>query len=271
MNPATAIILAGSRGPGDAVARAAGVAHKALAEIAGRPMLAHVLDALESSDVVGSLHVVMDPGADLAAGGRDELARREAAGAFSRLAPAASPARSLAAALDSLPAGQGLDSRPVLVTTADHPLLTGAMVARFYEAARAVPIDAAAAVVPAARVADAVPGTRRTRLKFREGGVSGANLFALMTPQARAAVRFWQRLEADRKRPWRMARRLGPGVLAAYLIGGLSLEGAVARLGARAGARLATVPMADGRAAVDVDSAEDLALVRSLVAPTGPM
>ena len=53
------------------------------------------------------------------------------------------------------------------------------------------------------------PG-RRPFLRFRDGEVSGCNLFALMTPRARAALTYWRLLEAKRKRPWRMAWAVGP-------------------------------------------------------------
>jgi GTP:adenosylcobinamide-phosphate guanylyltransferase len=42
----SAIVLAGSRGPDDPVARAAGLQHKALVPVAGVPMLQRVLDTL---------------------------------------------------------------------------------------------------------------------------------------------------------------------------------------------------------------------------------
>ena len=44
--PFTALVLAGSRGPTDPVAAAAGLPHKALVPVAGRPMLLRVIDTL---------------------------------------------------------------------------------------------------------------------------------------------------------------------------------------------------------------------------------
>ena len=43
-----ALILAGSRGPDDPMARAAGVSHKALLPVAGVPMLLRVVEALRA-------------------------------------------------------------------------------------------------------------------------------------------------------------------------------------------------------------------------------
>ena len=53
MSGIDALILAGSRGPDDPIAKLAGVPHKALAPIAGRPMLAYVLEAVRAVPLVG--------------------------------------------------------------------------------------------------------------------------------------------------------------------------------------------------------------------------
>src|SRR3546814_20090837 len=72
---------------------------------------------------------------------------------------------------------------------------------------------------------EAYPQSRRNRRKFREDSYAGGNLFALMGPNAHRAVAFWARMEARRKRPWHLARALGPVTLAAYISGPLSLGG----------------------------------------------
>ncbi len=79
-------------------------------------------------------------------------------------------------------------------------------------------------------------------------------------------MRFWQQLEAERKRPLSLLRRLGLSYVLRYRFGWLGLASALARLGSLAGARLAPVLLTDGRAAIDVDKPADLVLVRELVA-----
>ena len=62
-------------------------------------------------------------------------------------------------------------------------------------------------------------------------------------------------------------RRLGWTFALRYALGRLTLPAAAARLGALAGgARWRWSPLRDGRAAIDVDKADDLDLVRRLVA-----
>ncbi|SFH64392.1 NTP transferase domain-containing protein [Albimonas pacifica] len=242
----SALVLAGSRGATDPVARAAGVSHKAFAPLAGRPMLAHVLDALAAAPEVGRVAVSIEP----------EAPPIPAEG-IERLAAEGSPARSALAAFDRL-------GPPLLIVTADHPLLSPAMIRDAL--AQVGEADVAAALSPRAAVEAAGSPAARTWLRFRDGDFSGCNIFACRTPEARRAIELWTRLEADRKRPWRMVRRLGLRPLAAYLAGRLALDGAVAALGVAAGCRAAAARLDQPEAAHDVDKPEDLAFVRRLLA-----
>jgi hypothetical protein len=79
----------------------------------------------------------------------------------------------------------------------------------------------------------------------------------------------WQQLEADRKRPLAMLRRMGFSYALRYFCGWLSLGHALRRLGHLTGARIRPVILADGLAAVDVDKTADLVLVRALVEAGG--
>ncbi len=243
-----ALVLAGSRGTADPVAVHAGVSDKALIEIDGRTMLARVADALGAA---GAARIIASVSSDAVADHARSIGievRRAAPG----------PSRSVAEALDAI-------GTPLLVTTADHALLRPEWVTNFLADA---PADADVAVLLARReTIDAdVPGTTRTYLRFADGDWSGCNLFHFASPRAVAATRLWQQVEADRKRPWRIVRRLGPGLLLRYLIRRLTLGEAVAHLGRVAGIEAAIVAARAGAAAVDVDKPADLALVRRLIA-----
>src|SRR3546814_12466868 len=61
----TALVLAGRRSTDDPVAAMRGVSHKFLADVAGRPMLARVLDSLAASESVGRILVCTDETAAL--------------------------------------------------------------------------------------------------------------------------------------------------------------------------------------------------------------
>ncbi|WP_161958856.1 nucleotidyltransferase family protein [Ferruginivarius sediminum] len=253
------LVLAGSRAGPDPVAEAGGRSCKAFVQIGGRPMLERVIAALEASGCVGDISVALDAAAptDVEA---PALAKRMAAGEISRADPARTPSRSVLQAFDALPAGT-----PLIVTTADHPLLTAQMVAEFVRKAVDSGAEAAAALAPTELIDATYPDARRTRLKFRDGGYSGCNLFCFRGAGARNVLTFWGRMEARRKRPWRLAMALGPLTLVAYALGLLTLKGALRRLGRKAGADLHAVILPQAEAAIDVDKLEDLRLVERIL------
>ncbi len=247
MTMPAAVILAGSRGGIDPLAAAEGVAHKALIEIAGKSMLARVAVALRGAGVDRIAVSANDPAVIVAA---DVLG-------LEVVWTGAGPSRSVASALEAIGA-------PLIVTTVDHALLEAEWVTQFLAD---VPDGADVAVLLARRerIEAAAPGSRRTYLRFADGAWSGCNLFLLATPSARSAVSLWEQVEADRKRPWRIVRKLGPGLLLRYLVGRLSLARAIAHLGRLAGVTAAIVESRSGLAAVDVDTVADLADVRAIV------
>ena len=247
-----ALILAGSRpGAPDPVAAYAGVPHKALIVLDGETLLARVVRALRKAGVEPA--VSANHPAVLAEAARLGLAV---------VPPASGPSGSVAAALRALGA-------PLLVTTADHALLEADWVRRFIADAQPE-ADVAVLLARRAVVEAAAPGTRRTFLRFADGDWSGCNLFLLRTPRAAGAIGLWARVETDRKRPWRIVRRLGPGLLARYLLGRLSLADALRHLGSRGGVTAAAVASPFGLAAVDVDKPEDLELVRRIAGKHAP-
>jgi GTP:adenosylcobinamide-phosphate guanylyltransferase len=251
-----ALVLAGSRGPEDPVAREAGAVCKAVVPVAGRPMVLRVVSALRASDAVADVTVVGLP---------EECARDPVVGAGLAEAQAGivggagSPSASVALALSSI-----APDKKVLVTTADHALLRAEIVDTFVSAAVASDADVAIGLVRYDLVTAACPGTRRTVTRFRDGGYCGTNLFAFLSERGRDAVAFWSDIERHRKHPWRIVRSLGPMTLFRYMTGRLSLEEAIKRLSVLTGVRVEAVLLPFGEAAVDVDKPEDLMLAESL-------
>lgn len=251
-----AIVLAGDRAGGNPLARQHGVAAGVLVEVSGRSCLARVLQTLHESAMVDGGSVVGPAREILAA---DAGLRELLGGEFRWQTPAAGPSASAATALDAL------DRYPALLTGGDHALLTAAMVDQFCNAALAESADFVAGLVPWPRVHEAWPNARRTVLRFADGAYCGANLFLARTARGRAVLDFWQKMEAHRKHPWRLARGIGVLSLVRYITRTLPLETALSRLGARAGAKLGVVFIDDPRAAVDVDSDADLALAEEIL------
>lgn len=254
----TVLVLAGDRGPQDPVAQAAGVEHKCLAPVAGRAMLERVVGALAASDGVGDIAVSLNRPAVL-----DRLlalAPLVSDGRLRALQAASSPSRSVLAAVREL-----ADPFPLLITTADHALLTPAMVEHFLAASVASGAEVTAGLTASALLRAGYPQSRRTYLPFRDERYSGSNLFTLRTPKAMALPELWLKVEQQRKQPWRIAAVFGPALLLNFLLRRCSLDEALARISARLGVRVAAVKMPMAEAAIDVDKAEDLELVEEIL------
>lgn len=248
------VVLAGDRGPSDPIASAAGVQGKVLAPVAGLPMLTHVVHAIHRAGLGDSVVVVCPD--------RPEYA--DAIGAdvhWRRVEPAAGPAASLVRVLEGMP-----DERPVLVLTGDHPLLCPHWLEDFVARASGTASDAVVGLVDWRAVQARFPGGRRTRYRFADISTCGTNLFYFSDRRGRGVVAAWQSFERDRKRPWRIVRRLGWINLARYLGRRLTLDQAFAGLGARLGVVVRPLLVEWPEAAVDVDSSGDLALVEQVFA-----
>ncbi|MGN8160316.1 nucleotidyltransferase family protein [Salinisphaera sp. RV14] len=252
-----AIVLAGDRGADDPVARATGAGCKAMADVAGRPLLGRVLDTLARCDDISECRVV---GPDTAIVDANPALRALIAAADARwIAPGPSPVASAMAALDTIAAG-----RPVLITTADHALLTPGMVAAMCRPDR--DLDLGVGLVDYARVRAAYPASRRTATRLGPDAYCGCNLFAVYRPAGRRLVERWRRVESERKHPARIvAGMLGWVALARYAARALSLEAAFNRLSKRHGLKAGPVLLDEPNAAVDVDSVADLRQVEAIL------
>jgi len=254
----TAVVLAADRGRGDPVAALTGAPCKALAPVGGTPMLLRVLDALEDARSVARA-VICGPPPEIVEG-NEALQRRLSAERLSWTPAQSTPSLSVLHALAPL-----LNEAPVLLTTADHALLTPSIVDYFWRQASRLPAQIVAGVASCAIVTQAFPQVRRTPLRFRDGAVCGCNLFAFKSPDSLLAARFWRRVEQDRKRPLRIARALGWMTVLRYLSGRLSLNQALGALSKRIGVRAATISLPFPEAAIDVDTPQDWHLVEHLL------
>lgn len=251
MSEWTAILLAGSRPGGDPFARAQGAGLKPLILVGGEPMVRRPVRALVASRGVGRVRVVTQEVAAIAAvldeGPRVSVERSGA---------------TIAATIEGLLADPAT-MFPLLVTTADHALLTPAMVDQFI--AQASGADLAIGVVERRALMARLPMSKRTWIAFRGGAYSGANLFGFGSREALRAVALWRGVEQDRKKGWRMLLAFGPTLLMGAGLRMRTIEQSLGEIGKRLGLDLRCVVMSDPLAAVDVDKPADLALVEAII------
>lgn len=257
--PFTALVLAADRSQADPVAQAASVPCKAFAPVKGRPMVLRVLDTLRDSLTVQQ-RVLCGPAWQVVEK-QAELRVLLNTGQVKWYAPQDTPSTSAAAVMTLLP-----ETTPLLLTTADHALLSAEVVDYFCTQAKTSGYDLAVALVRHDLVTTAYPPMRRTAIRLSEGSYCSCNLFAFMTPKARAAVNFWQRVENERKQPWRVGIGvLGYLALIRYLTRRLTLDEALRRGSQRLGLTVGAVIMPFPHAAIDVDKVEDWHFVNQIV------
>lgn len=260
MEPWTAIVLAGQRPGEDGFAAAQGVPAKALIPVRGEAMLGRVARTLLACPSVGSLLVLAQAPDALTAGDLDWLAKEPRIGF-------ATAGEGISASIAAVTGG-GAAPYPVLVTTADHPLLTTQMVETFLAGTAAA--DAAFAVVERKTVERSGLETKRTWIKFSDGHFTGANLFALRTPAARRTLDVWARAEKDRKKALKLLMFFGPMIFLRAFTRTISLDAATRKAGRGAGVDLRAVRLPFAEAAIDVDKQEDLDLAERILAGRQP-
>jgi len=254
----TALVLAGARTAQDPVAKMVGVSNKVLVHVDGEPMVSRVLQTLEESHTVGK-RILCGPSWETVQG-NPFLWRLIESGKVRWVEPQRGPSLSVGRFLSEHP-----QEFPLLITTADHALLTAEMVDYFLREAKSLGADVAVGLVPYSLITASYPQSKRTVTRFTGGGFCGSNLFGLFTPKAKRMVEFWSHIERERKHPLRLIRTLGGLVLVRYVLGCLSLSDALGRLGRRLDLQVKEVLLPFPEAAIDVDTPEDLALAEKIL------
>lgn len=251
----TAIVLAGDRTKADSLINHTKVGCKAMIDIDGTPMVRRVLNSLRASKVVNKISLAGPEAGELAPDAI--LTQWVESGEVLWSEPGVSPSTSAYNAMQALDPDEA-----VLLTTADHPLLTAEIVDAFGRQSLADDVDVTVGLAPHALVLEAYPGIKKTVLRFSDGDFCGCNLFAFLTPEGRRAAKFWRKIEQERKKPLVVIGLLGWSAVIRYRLGMLSLEEALAKLSKRLGLRMRAVILPYANAAIDVDSIADLMLVK---------
>jgi CTP:molybdopterin cytidylyltransferase MocA len=251
----TAVILAGQRPGVDRLASHFGEDWKALVPIAGEAMLTRVVRTVAATPGIARIIVLSQQPEVLA----DAVA---AGGVAEGFAGGGGISTSLLVLADTMEAA-GTPIWPAFVTTADHPLLTPEIIGQFLSRTGAE--DLAVGMVERAVMQTAYPDNVRTWLKFRDGHWSGANLFALSTPRAQAALRLWSAAEQDRKTVWKLFLHFGPWLALRALTRTIGLGEGLRQAGARLGLSARLVPLDVAEAAIDVDKPSDHAEAEAIL------
>ncbi len=257
----SAVVLAGERPGGSPLTRALGLKASVLIDVAGKPAVQRVVEALSGADQVSG-GLLCGPAKSVYQDA-PEFERILKGTSFQWLEPESGPS------VSAIKAVLTLGHYPVLLTTGDHALLTPVLVDSFCRNARTVGGDIVVGLAPYAIVHAAFPHSKRTVQRYSDGSFCGTNLFAVMNPTGLAALEFWKTVEAERKRPWKIAQALGLGFLLRCALRRVSLQQALQQLSGRCGCKVSYVLINEARAAVDVDTVADRDLAQSVLLQQG--
>jgi GTP:adenosylcobinamide-phosphate guanylyltransferase len=256
--PVTVIVLAGQRaGVTNPLAARAGVSHKCLVPIRGRPLIAHVLDAVTRARAVREIRVSLEPEA------HEAVARLAA-----EFAGRGVPVRLVANApniVDSANAAAGDDPGPFIVTTADNVMLTPAAIAQVRR--ELTEFDGVLALARKKSVLAAHPEGQRGFYKFRDDEYANCNIYGLADRRTLLlGSKMFRGGGQFKKSVWRMIRAFGLHNIVLLRLGLVDRAGAMRRLGRRFGIRATATEFTDGSLAVDVDNERTYRVCEELLA-----
>lgn len=254
----TALVMAGKRsGALDPLAANAGVSQKAMAPVAGRPMIERVIEAVAACERVGAIRVVAHETDEIAA-----LPLVTALIAQGRLTfrPGAFNI------VDSVFAGAEGADFPVLVTTADNCLVTPEGYAEFADKAMAEGAEAAAAFARREDVQAADFEGQKRFYEFDDGGYSNCNMFWIASPGALKAAEIFRGGGQFVKFPARIAKAFGVINLIRFRFGIGSRRKLFESVSRRFGFKVTIIVMSRGEYAIDVDNQRTLEVTERLLA-----
>lgn len=262
-HPLRLVVLAG-HGPGaarrgaDGLAQRFGETHRCLVPLAGRPLIAHILQTAAQHPRVTSLAICVereafDPVWDV-------LTQTPGRGTVALVEAQADIAASVRAAAKDW-------DGPLLVTTADHALLSAdsidAMIAALGTA------DVAFALARRDVVEAVYPGLDCAYVALHDGEFAACDLYGMASPRFVDAVNVFRGARTADREAMRIWRAVGLVGFLMVRLGMETLSGAVARASRRLGMRVRAVELADGTQAIDVDDERTYAIVEGLLGAYG--
>ena len=247
VRPFTVVILAAQRsGRLDPLAQEAGVTHKCLVPMLGRPLLDYVLEALVPVPGLQRIRISIE--------GQAVEAVRQVRAASGELGIPVDFVPSEPTITDSVyAAAEGVEG-PIVITTADNVNLTPGAIERML-GALAGGADVALAMASRTAVHAAHPEGQRRFYEFSDEAYSNCNLYAIGGAEALKAAETFREGGQFAKNRKRLVRAFGLFNILLFRFRLFTLPGAMKRLSRRFGLRIEAVVLEDGAHAVDVDNA----------------
>ena len=250
------LILAGRRpGAVDALAAAHGVADKCLVPVAGRPMIAHVLESAAASGARGIF--VSTHHADLLEDLNDPVVAK--LGERLVIVPAAD---NLA---DSVLAVAVRAEFPMLIITADNCLLTPETIAEIDTEAARLGAEAGVALARREDVLAVHPEGQRRFYEFSDVAVSNCNAYWIGHRGALKAAEAFRGGGQFVKKPMRVMQAFGLINLLRFRFGLGPIHHIFRRISKQLKVDVAPLLVSDGATAIDVDNERSLRVTETLM------
>jgi GTP:adenosylcobinamide-phosphate guanylyltransferase len=225
---------------------------KALVDIAGKPMIQWVLDALSEAAEVKNVIIV-------------GLSPKSGVTCKKPLHYVSNQGRMLANVVAGVKKVLQVNPKAkyVLVVSSDIPGIKPEMVDWLVTTAMTTKDDIYYGVIPRAVMEKRYPGSKRTYTKLKDLQLCGADMHIAHVSMATDHLEMWEQLIGNRKSPFKQAATIGFGTLFLLLLGRLTLDETVARVTKRIGITGRPIVWKQAEAGMDVDKPHQLELVRA--------
>ncbi len=225
---------------------------KALIPVVGKPMVAHVVDALANSRYVDYVAVISLPpendvqfsiGIEYVPDAGDILANAEAG-------------------MNHVVA-QHPDIDAILLCTSDIPTITAPIIDAFIEECMRTDHDLYYSIVERSVMEARFPNSRRTYVHLREGDFAGGDVFLARPSLVVEDHSLWLELAEARKNALKQARMVGFWPFLKLITRRLSIAEAERRASKALNIEMKAVPFAHAEVGMDVDKPFQLEIVRA--------
>jgi GTP:adenosylcobinamide-phosphate guanylyltransferase len=225
---------------------------KALIDLAGKPMIQWVLDALGDAKHVDNV-IVMG------------LSPKSGVSCKKPLHFLSNQGRMLANIVAGVNKSLELDEKNqyVLIVSSDIPTLKPEMVDWLVETCMKTEDDLYYGVCTRALMEKRFPDSKRTYTRLKDVEVCGSDISVSHVRMATEHLDMWEQLIGNRKSPLRQASIIGLGTFFQVFTRGITLEDLVAKVSSRIGIRGRAIIWSHAEPCMDVDKPHQLELLRA--------
>ncbi|MGC9394082.1 MAG: nucleotidyltransferase family protein [Anaerolineae bacterium] len=224
---------------------------KALLDVAGRPMVHWVLDALDDAPSVRNIVVVGFEHEGVLASSK--IARY--------LPDQGSMLKNILGGIDCV-LERNPETQQVLISSSDIPLLTGTMVERLFSQCADPAVDIYHTIVSREKMEQRFPDSRRSYVHFSDGDFAAGDIHVVAPHIGHKHRELWDDLLDSRKNALKQAARLGPVFFVKLMARRLSLAEGERLAREKFGLNVRALPVDDAEMGMDADKPFQLEICR---------